>query len=320
MYLNRTRHRCGKPPARAQAHGATQTASGWLWRARGRGKLDLCWRIRPIQVSHGCPQLYSVAAQREHRAARGHPAPFPEELVRRLVLLHSYAGDTVYDPFMGCGTTPSVAHQLGRITWGSGAWPLAVPGPTAAQCLSVPMPDHNQDTPRRPAATLAPSTAVLAVWEAEDGRYEGCRCPMDRALARVGRDRRGERRLVCPDYKDRRPDPLVTAVVGSKTAGRLAAALGTSHAAAATWLAASASPGAWTRPPAAAGRPARQARCPPEDPHQAPGAHAWAAAAASAGRAGGAGAGITRLLPNAPLTACARSGPAASRRGEDHLP
>jgi site-specific DNA-methyltransferase (adenine-specific) len=62
----------------------------------------------------------------EHRAQRGHPAPFPEELVRRLVLLYSYPADTVYDPFVGSGTTPAVAHQLGRVAWGSDTWPLAV--------------------------------------------------------------------------------------------------------------------------------------------------------------------------------------------------
>jgi len=62
----------------------------------------------------------------EHRAQHGHPAPFPEELVRRLVLLYTYLGDTVYDPFCGSGTAPYVAHQLGRVAWGSDAWPLAV--------------------------------------------------------------------------------------------------------------------------------------------------------------------------------------------------
>jgi len=50
----------------------------------------------------------------------------PGELVRRLVLLHTYPGDTVYDPFCGSGMTPYVAHQLGRVAWGSDTWPLAV--------------------------------------------------------------------------------------------------------------------------------------------------------------------------------------------------
>jgi hypothetical protein len=59
---------------------------------------------------------------------------------------------------------------------------------------------------------------------------------MDKACARVGRDRRGDQRLVCPDCKERRPDPVAAAVVGPKTAGQLAAALGTTPEAASAWL------------------------------------------------------------------------------------
>ena len=43
-----------------------------------------------------------------------HPAPFPEELVRRCLQLYSYRGDLVIDPFCGRGTTPAVAVGLGR--------------------------------------------------------------------------------------------------------------------------------------------------------------------------------------------------------------
>lgn len=43
-----------------------------------------------------------------------HQAMFPEELVRRLVLLYSIPGDVVFDPFMGSGTTAVVAYKNGR--------------------------------------------------------------------------------------------------------------------------------------------------------------------------------------------------------------
>ena len=43
-----------------------------------------------------------------------HEAMFPEELVRRLVLLYSIPGDIVFDPFMGSGTTAVVAYKNGR--------------------------------------------------------------------------------------------------------------------------------------------------------------------------------------------------------------
>lgn len=43
-----------------------------------------------------------------------HPAPFPEELPRRLIKLYSFYGDTVLDPFAGTGTTLKAALKLGR--------------------------------------------------------------------------------------------------------------------------------------------------------------------------------------------------------------
>jgi site-specific DNA-methyltransferase (adenine-specific) len=44
----------------------------------------------------------------------GHPAPFPEELPRRLMLLYTNEGDLVLDPFMGSGTTAVAAVKEGR--------------------------------------------------------------------------------------------------------------------------------------------------------------------------------------------------------------
>jgi len=43
-----------------------------------------------------------------------HPCPFPEEIPYRLILLYSYKGDLVLDPFLGIGTTAKVAKALGR--------------------------------------------------------------------------------------------------------------------------------------------------------------------------------------------------------------
>jgi site-specific DNA-methyltransferase (adenine-specific) len=46
--------------------------------------------------------------------AIGHPAPFPDELPRRCMLLWSNIGDVVLDPFLGSGTTAKVARALER--------------------------------------------------------------------------------------------------------------------------------------------------------------------------------------------------------------
>jgi DNA modification methylase len=45
---------------------------------------------------------------------KGHEAPFPEEIPRRLIRMFSFPGDTVLDPFLGTGTTAAVAWSLGR--------------------------------------------------------------------------------------------------------------------------------------------------------------------------------------------------------------
>lgn len=44
----------------------------------------------------------------------GHPAPFPEELPRRLIELYSFEGEVVLDPFCGSGTTCVAARRSGR--------------------------------------------------------------------------------------------------------------------------------------------------------------------------------------------------------------
>src|SRR6185437_8378388 len=100
------------------------------------------------------------------------------------------------------------------------------------------MTDQNQATASRPATKRTPSPAALAAWEAEDGRCEACGRAMDRTCARTGRDSRGEHRLVCPDCKERKPDPLVAAVVEPGTAVQLAGELGMTREAASAWLAA----------------------------------------------------------------------------------
>jgi modification methylase len=47
-------------------------------------------------------------------STRHHPAPYPLELANRLIRMFSFVGDTVFDPFLGTGTTAVAAASGGR--------------------------------------------------------------------------------------------------------------------------------------------------------------------------------------------------------------
>jgi DNA modification methylase len=51
-------------------------------------------------------------------STKQHPAPYPVELAERLVRMFSFVGDTVFDPFMGTGTTNLAATLWGRNSLG----------------------------------------------------------------------------------------------------------------------------------------------------------------------------------------------------------
>lgn len=44
----------------------------------------------------------------------GHPAPYPVEVAERLIKMFSFAGDTIFDPFAGTGSTAQAAIIAGR--------------------------------------------------------------------------------------------------------------------------------------------------------------------------------------------------------------
>ena len=56
--------------------------------------------------------IWDIAPESAKRV--GHPAPFPIELPHRLILLYTFKGDLVVDPFMGAGSTVLAAHKAGR--------------------------------------------------------------------------------------------------------------------------------------------------------------------------------------------------------------
>lgn len=78
---------------------------------------DAFWPIAP-ETRGRQPFLNSLyPPRRGHQAPEakeGHPAPFPEELIYRLIKFYSYRGNVVLDPFGGTGTVAAVAARTKR--------------------------------------------------------------------------------------------------------------------------------------------------------------------------------------------------------------
>lgn len=81
-----------------QADGATKDISSKGKAIKEFGQRFNVWRISPDKTNRG----------------DGHPAIFPEQLVRDHILSWSNPDDLILDPFMGSGTTAKAALSLGR--------------------------------------------------------------------------------------------------------------------------------------------------------------------------------------------------------------
>lgn len=73
---------------------------------------DDVWSIQPLMPSN--------------RKKLGYPTQKPEDLLKNVILASSNEGDLVLDPFCGCGTTLSVAHQTKREWVGIDISPRAI--------------------------------------------------------------------------------------------------------------------------------------------------------------------------------------------------
>jgi hypothetical protein len=81
---------CKGPWERTAPDGATpDTLGAWP---------ELCTTVWPVRTA----------------ANTDHPATFPTEIAARCIRLSTWPGETVFDPFMGSGSTLVAAKQLGR--------------------------------------------------------------------------------------------------------------------------------------------------------------------------------------------------------------
>ena len=74
-------------------------------------------KVNPLGKNPGdvwyIPKVTS-GSSRASKERTPHPAQFPEAVIERIILACSAPGDVIMDPFMGSGTTASVAARLGR--------------------------------------------------------------------------------------------------------------------------------------------------------------------------------------------------------------
>jgi site-specific DNA-methyltransferase (adenine-specific) len=74
--------------------------------SRERSKEELSEKENTISKEEFMEWTKSIWTMKAESARKiGHPAPFPEELPKRLIKLYSFTGDIVLDPFMGSATT-----------------------------------------------------------------------------------------------------------------------------------------------------------------------------------------------------------------------
>ena len=102
-------------PAGRSLEALQRKLAGKLKEARRRGKDD-AWIAESLAraawqyVSEPGEGIWRMTTE----SGVAHPAPFPVELPRRLILLYTRPGDLVLDPFMGAGASAVAAVQTGR--------------------------------------------------------------------------------------------------------------------------------------------------------------------------------------------------------------
>jgi DNA modification methylase len=85
----------------------------------GYRKPELATRLMSVISSTDHADWFQQVWRLGGVSTRDHPAPFPLTLAERLIRMFSFAGDTVYDPFLGTGTTSVAAARCGRNSIGS---------------------------------------------------------------------------------------------------------------------------------------------------------------------------------------------------------
>jgi len=80
----------------------------------GYRKPDLATRLLSVIPATDHADWFQQVWTLGGASTANHPAPFPLKLAERLIRMFSFVGDTVFDPFVGTGTTAVAAAACGR--------------------------------------------------------------------------------------------------------------------------------------------------------------------------------------------------------------
>ena len=98
------------PPLLSKTRLAPSTELIWLASKTKKYYFD----YETAKILNGGKQMRNLWEINAQRHKTKHPTEKPENLLERIILLGSKTGDTVFDPFMGSGTTGLVAKRLKR--------------------------------------------------------------------------------------------------------------------------------------------------------------------------------------------------------------
>lgn len=85
----------------------------------GYRKPELATRLLSLIAAADHAEWFQQVWRLGGASTRDHPAPYPLLLAERLIRMFSFVGDTVFDPFLGTGTTSAAAAACGRNSIGS---------------------------------------------------------------------------------------------------------------------------------------------------------------------------------------------------------
>lgn len=109
-------------PITEPTKSAGQKITAFRITAAGRGNVPDEDIGRQIKAERKVSNIFTYnvgTSSSRDKVAFGHPAIFPEKLVEDQIHTWTEAGDSVYDCFMGSGTTAKVAHIMNRKWLGS---------------------------------------------------------------------------------------------------------------------------------------------------------------------------------------------------------